>query len=142
MRPPGSEVSYRLLGNSTRTGDYSCDFGAYMHDLGREIGCNPTLGRWLWESPRVALAYSLGQAYVTFFRLEGPFKQSSARQISETELLAPVWARPWATNLVFALIVGLFGVLNAFCWVADRALQLLGVRLPCSRAPPRKTTTM
>ena len=43
------------------------DYGAYMHDLARDIGAAPHLSRWLTH-PKVLIAYAFGQAYITFFR--------------------------------------------------------------------------
>lgn len=59
--------SYGLLGKKL---NYGVDYGNYMHQLGAEIGAAPSFSVLL-RSPRALIAYALGQAYVTFFRLTG-----------------------------------------------------------------------
>jgi dimethylaniline monooxygenase (N-oxide forming) len=114
--------SYHLLGNNKRTGSYSCDYGAYMHDLAREMGTAPNLFRWLFKSPKIALGYALGQSYPTYFRLEGEYYSDKSKHIAETELWEPVRARPIITNCLFTSIILLFGVLNGLCFVVDMLL--------------------
>ena len=95
-----------------------------MHDLARDIGAAPSLFCWLWKSPRVAMAYALGQAYITFFRLEGPFATASAKSISERELFRPVADRKIAANALFVAIILLFGYINLLCWCLEKCLAI------------------
>jgi len=109
---PKHTPTYRLLSPSMRTGAYGVDYGAYMHDLARDIGAEPQIVDLLWRSPRSLIAWALGQAYITFFRLRGPFVQKDAVHISETELLNPVRRRPFSANLLFVSLIILFMGLN------------------------------
>lgn len=113
-------ISYKLLGQNPRTKKYAVDFGAYMHDLAREIKCAPDLlFTWVWRNPKVAIAYSLGQSYVTFFRLEGPFKCKKAIEVSQNELYTPVIKRGIIGNSIFVAIIILFGIINFSFWCLD-----------------------
>jgi len=116
--PSGAPTTYKLLGLE-RTRAYGVDYGAYMHDLAREVGIAPSLGYWIFHNPRVAVAYAMGQSYITFFRLEGPFKDSKAVKISGNELLRPVLDRGLAGNLLFVLIIIFFGILNTAFWFVE-----------------------
>ena len=61
---------------------YGVDYGNYMHQLAAEFGAAPSL--WtLRRSPRALIAYSLGQAYISFFRLQGPFQSEHAWKTAE-----------------------------------------------------------
>ena len=120
-------VFYRLLGPTPRTRHYGVDYGAYMHDVARDIGAAPSLATWVWRCPRTAVAYALGQAYITFFRLEGPFRDDLAPAISRGELFRPVAARPWAANAAFVAIIVLFAAVNGFLWVLDALGWALGL---------------
>ena len=119
----GAPVTYRLrhaARHCPRTAAYACDYGAYMHDLARDLGAAPSLPRWCWRAPRVALAYALGQAYVTFFRLaDTPFRDPGAAAVAGGELFRPVADRAPAAQLVFAATTLLFGAVNLACWALD-----------------------
>lgn len=76
---PGAPPTYHLVGNHCpRTSAYSCDYGLYMHDLARDIGAIPCVFKWLAKSWRVGLGYALGQAYIGYFRLDGPYATKQA----------------------------------------------------------------
>ena len=81
--------SYGLLGRKLA---YGVDYGNYMHQLAAEIGAAPTLAD-LCRSPRALIAYALGQAYIPFFRLVGPFASDAAWRVAASELYAPVLQR-------------------------------------------------
>ena len=119
-------ASYRLLGYGTsanRTSEYAVDYGAYCHELAREIGSAPDLFRLTWQSPKAAIAYALGQSYVTFFRIQGPFSMGKeAIRISAGELFDPVWRRPLLSNLVFVAVIILFAIINVAALVVDLIL--------------------
>jgi len=119
---PTTPPRYRLLGGTSRTAAYACDYGLYMHELGSDIGAVPDVWCWLFKSWRTAVAYSMGQAYITFFRLDGPFADPSAVRISETELYAPVTNRAVASNVLFGGLAAIFGFLSLVCWVVERVL--------------------
>ena len=120
---PVPTVSYRLLGLD-RTKAYGVDYGAYMHDLARSIGSAPHLLNWLFKSPRVAVAYALGQSYISFFRLEGPFKEENAEQISANELFFPVLERGVVGNLIFIVVIFIFGIINLTFWLVDNVVAM------------------
>eukprot|EP00808_Paulinella_micropora_P007032 g75307.t1 len=116
LEPP----QYLLLGHNPRTYTYAVDYGSYMHDLARDIGAVPTIWLWLWRDWRVAVAYAFGQAYVTFFRLEGPFALPDAPRISRQELFRPVVDRPFSSNLLFFILMLVFGSINIYFYFVDK----------------------
>ncbi|CAK8993082.1 Monooxygenase PC-14 (Penitrem biosynthesis cluster 1 protein PC-14) [Durusdinium trenchii] len=120
---PTAPPTYRLLGKNERTGAYGVDYGAYMHDLARDIGAAPTLRGF--ASTRALVAWALGQAYVPFFRLQGPFADPDALRIAETELFDPVARRPWASNALFVFLIGLFSVFNVLATIASPVVALV-----------------
>jgi len=101
-----------------------------MHQLGAEFGAAPALSD-LCHRPRVLLAYCLGQAYVSFFRLVGPFRSEAAWEDSATELYAPVLQRGLFTNLVFVVTMLAFGSVS----VAALVVETVGTRLGLVVAP-------
>mmetsp|Transcript_15940 Transcript_15940/g.18898 ORF Transcript_15940/g.18898 Transcript_15940/m.18898 type:complete len:142 (+) Transcript_15940:75-500(+) len=115
-----NKITYKLLGDNTRTESYSVDYGAYMHDLARDIGADPSIQELMLKSPKSLIAWAMGQAYISFFRLRGPFATSKAYEISENELLRPVKQRPIISNLVF---IGIFFIFLG----ANTAAALLSV---------------
>jgi dimethylaniline monooxygenase (N-oxide forming) len=119
-RPP----SYKLLAPNDRTGAYAVDHGAYMSDLARDMGANPSIRELLWRSPKALLAWALGQAYPTFYRLRGPFAWPGAFDIAENELLEPVKRRPLAANLLFCGIISLFAAVNAAALASEPLFRL------------------
>jgi len=124
---PLNRATYRLLSPNARTGSYGVDYGAYMHDLARDIGAVPSVEHWIFKNWRVAVAYALGQAYTTFFRLEGPYVHPKAEQISETELYSPVVTRPLASNVIFLITIFIFTFVNMICYIIG--LFIMGYKL-------------
>ena len=127
-------ISYELLGKNPRTCRYGVDYGAYMHDLARDIHAAPDLlFKWWWKNPRIAIAYALGQSYVTFFRLEGPFQSDKAIAISENELYIPVLRRGFIGNSIFVFVIVIFGFVNLFFWIIEmlivKPVQVLSTSL-------------
>jgi dimethylaniline monooxygenase (N-oxide forming) len=123
---PVGKPRYHLVGqHCARTVAYACDYGLYMHDLASDIGAVPDVWCWLFKSWRTALAYSMGQAYIPFFRLDGPFATPSAQLISETELYNPVVDRAVASNLLFGSLTLTFGGLSCGCWVVQQVLNCI-----------------
>ena len=87
--PAVEAPSYGLLGKKLV---YGVDYGNYMHQLAAEFNAVPSL--WtLARRPRVLIAYCLGQAYIPFFRLSGPFATEQAWETAGSELYAPVVQR-------------------------------------------------
>ena len=81
-RGANHSTSYGLLGKKLT---YGVDYGNYMHQLAAEIGAAPTVSDLLYR-PKALIAYSLGQAYISFFRLVGPFASKAAWEVSDAVL--------------------------------------------------------
>jgi dimethylaniline monooxygenase (N-oxide forming) len=107
--------TYGLLGKKL---PYGVDYGNYMHQLAAEIGAAPTLAA-LARSPKALVAWSLGQAYVTFFRLVGPFAGDEHWEVASGELYRPVATRGIAANGIFLVTMGAFGAVNLALAAAD-----------------------
>ena len=70
---PVREPTYGLLSSTShKAHQYGVDHGAYVHQLARDIGAAPYLSWLIWH-PRAFTAYVHGQAFSSFFRLQGPF---------------------------------------------------------------------
>ena len=123
VRKAAAPPSYGLLGKKLT---YGVDYGNYMHQLAAEIGAAPSL-RTLWRrSPRALASYCLGQAYISFFRLEGPFASESAGwAVAEGELYEPVADRGLLSNAVFVLTMVVFGAMSVVAWALERASRAL-----------------
>ena len=67
-----------------------------MHQLAAEFGGAPSLTTLALRSPRVLVAYCLGQAYISFFRLEGPCAPGRPNHLSiaATHTLQPPPVHP------------------------------------------------
>jgi dimethylaniline monooxygenase (N-oxide forming) len=99
---------------------YGVDYGYYMFALAREIGCVPSLLKWLWQNPRVAITCAFGQAHIPIFRLDGPFKSDEAVQTCSGELFKVIMMRPLVMNTVFFIEALGLGFLNALTAVMER----------------------
>ena len=79
------------------------------------------------------LAWALGQAYIPFFRLVGPYASHGCWRTAETELLQPVLRRGHFANAMLLLVMLMFGYVNLLCHVAEWALakgaRLVGVAM-------------
>jgi len=106
---PIAPTSYGLLGKKLT---YGVDYGNYMHQLAAEIGACPTVGDLARRSPRALIAWSLGQAYIPFFRLVGPYASDEAWAISADELYSPVARRGLFANSMLVGTMGLFAGIN------------------------------
>ncbi len=143
-KPALAPPSYMLLGGKLT---YGVDYGNYMHQLAAEIGAAPTVTMLLRRSPKAFLAWALGQAYIPFFRLRGPFASEDCWRLAETELLSPVLRRGSLANLMLVLVVLLFGYVSLLCYALELAARLgsrlLGLlwisRAVSDRAGPRRT---
>ena len=120
IAPGHGKPSYGLLGKKLV---YGVDYGNYMHQLAAEINAVPSL-RSLVHRPRVLIAYCLGQAYITFFRLQGPFATEQAWETSATELYAPVVQRGIATNMIFIGVMLVFGSMSAALYAIEALVGL------------------
>ena len=115
---PLTKPSYLLMGGNRRVGDYGVDYGNYMHDLGRDMGAAPNLLSrfFLLKHPKALVAYTFGQAFISFFRLQGDFANKHSLKTAETELYQLVLNRGWAANLIFLLTLVFFGFINLAAW--------------------------
>ena len=87
--------------------------------MSTEIGAAPTITDLLL-TPKALIAYSLGQAYVSFFRLVGPFASKKAGwDVAEGELFEPVVSRGLWANAIFLVTMALFAYLNLLCCVVE-----------------------
>jgi len=120
VSPDHAPPSYGLLGKKLI---YGVDYGNYMHQLAAEIGAAPSL-RALARKPRALIAYCLGQAYISFFRLEGPFATAQAWEVAQSELYRPVLQRGVFTNLIFVSVMFFFGSLSLALCVLEGAMTL------------------
>ncbi|KAG8466522.1 hypothetical protein KFE25_007901 [Diacronema lutheri] len=112
------DQSYMLLGRKL---PYGVDYGSYMHVLAEDIGAAPRAfaPTWLALRPRVLIAWALGQAYPTFFRLSGPFASPDQWAVARTELWGTVARRGLGSNLTLGLTVGFFGMLSGALYLVD-----------------------
>jgi len=108
---------YKLQG---RRLTYAVDYGYYMFALAREIGSIPSLLKWFWHNPRVAITCAFGQAHVPIFRLEGPFKSPEALKACESELWRVILSRPLMMNTIFLIEAFGLGAINAVTAAVER----------------------
>ncbi|KAG5179313.1 hypothetical protein JKP88DRAFT_327142 [Tribonema minus] len=115
---PKCAPSYHVL---ARKLPYGVDYGAYMHQVARDIGAAPSLTTLLCKGgPKALIAYALGQAYISFFRISGPFASPHALTAARSELWGPVVQRGFLANAAFTALLIPFGVLNGAAWVLDQ----------------------
>jgi dimethylaniline monooxygenase (N-oxide forming) len=100
------------------------DYGNYMHQLAAEIGAAPTVSDLVF-SPRALVAYALGQAYITFFRLVGPFATKRAWEDARGELFEPIVSRGLAANVVFVGTMAAFAMMNFAAFAAELVLSVV-----------------
>lgn len=115
-RPQPAPVSYMLLGKKLT---YGVDYGNYMHQLAAEIGAAPSVSDLLTRSPKAFVAWALGQAYIPFFRLVGPFASEHCWRVAETELYEPVVRRGMFANAMLIMTMGLFATVNTIAHVTE-----------------------
>ena len=113
--------SYGLLGKKL---NYGVDYGNYMHQLAAEIGAAPTLST-LVARPKALIAYALGQAYISFFRLQGPFASRFAWETASGELFRPVVDRGIVANAIFIVTMAVFAYMNLVAHVIEIAIALV-----------------
>ena len=86
--------------------------GLSYTDAAAEFGGAPTLWALAMRSPRALVAYTLGQAYISFFRLQGPYASERAWAVASGELFEPVLLRGLVSNVIFLLTTAAFGTMN------------------------------
>ena len=117
--PAVDPPSYGLLGKKLL---YGVDYGNYMHQLAAEIGAAPSVFA-LAKRPRVLIAYCIGQAYVVFFRLQGPYASPKAWDIAANELFQPVIRRGFFANATLIGTMALFGCINLWLFAIESCLH-------------------
>jgi hypothetical protein len=75
------------------------------------------------------------QAYISFFRLVGPFAHDKAWEVSATELLAPVRQRGLGTNLIFLATMLAFGCVSLAALAIETIANAVGLTQPHAVAP-------
>lgn len=108
---------YKLHG---RRLSYGVDYGYYMFALAREIGSIPSLLKWFWQNPRVAITCAFGQAHVPIFRLDGPFQSEEVVHTCSGELWKVILSRPLTMNTIFFIEALCLGAINAVSAVLER----------------------
>ncbi|KAJ6608618.1 hypothetical protein B0H10DRAFT_2067400 [Mycena sp. CBHHK59/15] len=125
LRPP----HYHLLVKDTARIKYGVDHSSYMSTLAKDIGAAP--GLWaLWREygTHVAVCYSFGAAFTTFYRLVGPFRSPLAPEIVKTELWDTIQRRGLLGNFVIGLVPMVFYLaLNGIALVLELVLTLGGL---------------
>lgn len=130
VTPTFNRFGYRLLGQHPRTGGYGVDYGIYMHKLAQEIGAAPCLvDIYRAGGVKPLIAYCLGQAYIPWFRVIGPFANKTCVEVAKTELWRTVAQRGWVGNGLLTMITLLVGPIHAFCYVVALALGSLSAFL-------------
>jgi hypothetical protein len=62
----------------------------------------------------------LGQAYITNFRLQGPYATEESWAVMSNELFEPVVARGLLSNLIFCSLIWMFGCINLFAYSVEK----------------------
>ena len=121
MNIPLDPPHYHLLSGKNSRIRYGVDHSAYMSTLAKDFGGSPgILELWRSHGWRVLLAYCFGAAFVTFYRLVGPFKSDVAPQITRTELTETIMRRGLIGNFFFGVIPMIFyGSINGFACLLD-----------------------
>jgi hypothetical protein len=118
VHAPLCTPTYHLLAKKL---PYAVDYGTYMHAVARDINAAPSLWFLLRHGGmRALLAYTLGQSYISFFRIQGPFATAHALEVARTELWRPVVQRGLLSNAVFIALLIPFGIINAVAWLAEQ----------------------
>lgn len=74
---------------------------------------------------RAAYAYAMGQAFVPWFKVTGPFATSRALETGRTELYQTVRDRGFLANGVFVLMTVWFACVHASVWAGERVFRVL-----------------
>lgn len=122
MPMPTDPPHYHLLAAKGARIQYGVDHSAYMSTLARDFGGAPGL----WElyhrhGLRILFTYCFGAAFVTFYRLVGPFESPVAPGVARTELAETIMRRGIFGNLFFGVIPMIFyGFLNSVAYLLEK----------------------
>lgn len=116
---PTDPPHYHLLAKESSRIKYGVDHSAYMSTLAKDFGGAPGLVELYHEyGLKVLLVYCFGAAFVTFYRLVGPFRSKEAPEIAKTELAETITRRGVLGNLFFGVVPMVFyGVINGLAWM-------------------------
>lgn len=131
MSMPTDPPHYHLLAAQGARIQYGVDHSAYMSSLARDFGGSPgLLELYRRHGLKILLTYCFGAAFVTFYRLIGPFESPAAPEIARTELAETILRRGLLGNLFFGLVPMVFyGVINTAAFALD-AVGLIPAEKP------------
>ncbi|EIW68505.1 hypothetical protein TREMEDRAFT_69401 [Tremella mesenterica DSM 1558] len=121
------QENYHLLHSSESRIQYGVDYSAYMSTLAKDIGSAPGLFElWREHGWFITFVYCFGAAFPTFYRLQGPFKSSSAPLIVKTEIWETIRRRGLLGNLFMGVIPMIFYAwLNLLVYLAETIYRFL-----------------
>ena len=118
---PTTEPHYHLLAPTSARIQYGVDHSAYMATLASDMGASPRLWElWSVYGWRVLLCYCFGAAFVSFYRLTGPFADRGMQGVVEGELADMVMRRGLIGNFFFGVLPMVFyGCVNGVAWLLE-----------------------
>ncbi|GAA94091.1 uncharacterized protein L969DRAFT_86202 [Mixia osmundae IAM 14324] len=108
-RPKPTSPHYRLIAKKGARIQYGVDYSSYMHGCADVMGAAPSLWPLLCEHGlQVFFIYCFGAAFVSFYRLTGPFKSDRAPIVAKDELYETIQRRGLLGNAFMGLIPMIF----------------------------------
>ncbi|EJU05748.1 FAD/NADP-binding domain-containing protein [Dacryopinax primogenitus] len=129
---PTTPAHYHLLAKKNARITYGVDHGAYMSQLARDIGAAPDIFElYRVHGSHVFWSYVFGAAFVSYYRLLGPFPSPKAPEIARTELWETIVRRGVGGNLFMGLIPMVFyGCVSCTAWTIESVWRLLHMQMP------------
>ncbi|CAL1703562.1 unnamed protein product [Somion occarium] len=129
VKKPLPPPHYHLLVKENARIKYGVDHSTYVSTLAKDIGAAPGLWEvWREYGMHALICYCFGAAFVTFYRLVGPFRSDSAPAIIKTELWDTITRRGILGNLLMGVIPMLFYfTLNACAYLAEKLGRTIGI---------------
>ncbi|PWN40042.1 FAD/NAD-P-binding domain-containing protein [Ceraceosorus guamensis] len=129
LEAPTSKAHYHLLTRPEARLKYGVDYSSYVSQLARDMGCEPRL-RDLYRDYglQILFIFCFAAAFPTLYRLEGPWKSSTAPQICRTEILETITRRGVGGNLMMGVIPMIFYALVtglAHLWTCQSGSPLM-----------------
>jgi dimethylaniline monooxygenase (N-oxide forming) len=129
---PQDAGHYYLLAKENARIRYGVDYSSYVSQLARDIGSDP--GLWtLWKQYgiKIVLIYCFSAAFPTHYRLTGPFYDSKAADILNTEILETITRRGIGGNLMMGIIpMAFYAWVNAMAYLLEKVVQVLQFIFP------------
>lgn len=121
--------SYMVLGHKY---PYGVDYGNYMHRIAEEIDAAPTLSLLATSRHpfRALYTYCQGQAYISLFRLQGPYESKDCWNVFFNELYGVCLNRGLLENFGLAVITVLSLCINIVACILECVFALLTLKLP------------